>query len=342
MSWIKDNKFLVALGSGTLVGLVLIFLVGSKGATRYRQAKEDFDISQAEVKDFESRPLYPRQENCDGKHKALAEYRQATEALQTAFASFRPNELTNVSPQDFTTHLKAVDEEIRKACDESGTKLPEPFFCGFENYKTSLAKKEATGILGYELAGIKQLMLALAQANAAELKNLYRPLLPEESGREYKPKDSDVARPLPLEITFSGPEKAVRAFFSALINLPGQYVVIRSLAVTNTKKDPPRASDAKFDKPATSPSAAADEVFGGGFVLPNEEPKTEDKTTLPGTPPKKTAPVTTPPATTPPATAPAPAAVDSSRILSQVLGIEEVQVFVRLDLMLFLPAKKLP
>jgi len=338
MSWIKDNKFLVALGSGTLVGLVLIFLVGSKGATRYQQAKEDFDISQAEVKDFESRPLYPRQENCDGKHKALTEYRQATESLQTAFASFRPKELKNVSPQDFTTQLKAVDEEVRKAFEDSGTKLPDPFFSGFENYKTSLAKSEATGILEYQLAGIRQLMLALAKANVTELKNLYRPRLPEEDGREYKPKDSDVARPLPLEITFSGPEKAVRAFFSALINLPGHYVVIRSIAVTNTKKDPPRSSDAKFDKPAAPASTPADEVFGGGFVLPGEEPKTEDKKTVPGTAPKKTVPGTTPPLTP----APAPAVVDSSRILSQVLGNEEVQVFVRLDIMQFLPAKKLP
>lgn len=336
MSWIKDNKFLVALGSGTLVGLILVFLVGSKGATRYQQAKEDFDVSAAEVKDFESRKLYPRQENCDGKHKALAEYRQATESLQTAFAGFRPKDLKNVSPQDFTTQLKAVDEEIRQACEDSGTKLPDPFFCGFENYKTSLAKKDATGILEYELAGIKQLMLALAKSDATELKNLYRPMLPEEGGREYKPQDSDVARPLPLEITFSGPEKAVRAFFSALLKLPGQYVVIRSIAVTNTKKDPPRASDAKFDRPAAPPSTAVDEVFGGAFVLPGEEPKTDDKTIGPGTTPKTIGPGTTPPLT------PAPAVADSSRILSQVLGNEEVQIFVRLDLMLFLPAKKLP
>ena len=28
MSWIKDNKFVVALGSGTLVGAVLLFVVG--------------------------------------------------------------------------------------------------------------------------------------------------------------------------------------------------------------------------------------------------------------------------------------------------------------------------
>jgi hypothetical protein len=173
--------------------------------------------------------------------------------------------------------------------------------------------------------------------------------LAEEEGRAHKPGDSDVARPLPLEITFAGPEKAMRAFFSALMKLQGHYAVIRSVAVSNAKKEPPRASDAKFDKPATPvPASSPSDVFGGGFVLPGEEPKVEDKKTAPGTTPALTPPPTTPapgtpgpgtPASTTPST---PAVVDSSRILSQVLGNEEVLVFVRLDLMQFLPAKKLP
>ncbi len=129
--------------------------------------------------------------------------------------------MKNVSPQDFTNQLKAVNEEVRKAFEDSGTKVPDPFFCGFENYKTSLARGNATGILDYQLAGIKNLMLALAKSGATELKNLYRPLLPEEDGREYKPQDSDVARPLPLEITFAGPEKAVREFLSAIVKRRG-------------------------------------------------------------------------------------------------------------------------
>jgi hypothetical protein len=34
--------------------------------------------------------------------------------------------------------------------------------------------------------------------------------------------------------------------------------------------------------------------------------------------------------------------VDSSRILAQVLGSEELIVFVRIDLIMFLPSKELP
>jgi hypothetical protein len=142
--------------------------------------------------------------------------------------------------------------------------------------------------------------------------------LPEEEGKSYTPSATDAARPFPLEITFVGPEKSVRDFLSSITNPENQYVVIRSLRVTNEKKDPPRTSDAKFDKPAAT--AAPADSFGGGFVLPGDD---------------GAAPAAAPAAET-------PKAADSSRILAQVLGNEQVQVFLRLDVLQFLPAKKLP
>lgn len=327
MSWIKDNKFAVGLGGGTLVGAVLLYFVGAKGASRYEKANEDFVAASGEVSNILKLQLAPKPENRDGKAKALDEYRKSAETLQAAFDAFRPKELKNVSPQEFTDHLKSVNDEVRKAFDDAGTKVPDPFFCGFEKYKTSVASGNTTGILDYQLNGIKSLMLSLAKSGATELKNLHRPSLLEEDGKEFKAGDSDVARALPLEITFTGPEKSVRAFVSSIVKPEGQYVVIRSIRVTNAKKDPPRTADAKFERPNAKPAAGASEnVFGGGFVLPGEEPKADDKK---------------PAAAPTPAPAPAPAA-DSSRILSQVLGSEDVNVFLRLDLMQFLPAKKLP
>ncbi len=331
MSWIKDNKFAVGLGGGTLVGAILLYLVGAKGASRYEKASEDFVAASGEVSNILKLQLAPKPENRDGKAKALDEYRKSAEQLQAAFDAYRPKEIKNASPQEFTDHLKAVNDEVRKAFEDSGTKVPDPFFCGFEKYKTSVASGNTTGILDYQLNGIKSLMLSLAKSGATELKNLHRPTLLEEDGKDFKPGDADVARALPLEITFSGPEKSVRAFLSSLAKQEGNYVVIRSIRVTNAKKDPPRTADAKFEKPSAKPAAgaSAENVFGGGFVLPGEEPKADEKK----------------PAATPapaPAPTPAPAAADSNRILSQVLGSEDVNVFLRLDLMQFLPAKKLP
>jgi hypothetical protein len=320
MSWIKDNKFLVVLGGTTLVLAIVLFMVGAKGGGRYQQAMEEFQTAVDEATTYERLPLYPRTENRDGKSKALDEYRKSAEDLQAAFKPYRSAKPANVSPQEFTTQLKAVNDELVKAFAEANTKLPEEFFSGFERYRTELARSEATGILGQQLQSIKNLMLALAKSGPSELKNLYRPGLPEEDGRAFEPKPAQVARPLPLEISFTGPEKSARQFLSAISNPDSQYVVIRTLRVSNAKKDPPRTSDAKFDKPVAAAAADPANIFGGVFALPDEAGE-DDKEA--------------------PAPPPAPKA-DSSRILAQVLGNEEVHVFVRLDVMSFLPAKKLP
>ena len=322
MSWIKDNKFMVALGGGTLAGAILLYVVGSQGSKHYDEAKEQFAAAAAEAAAFEKSALYPTVENKNEKSKALGDYAKAVESIQTAFTPFRPKEIKNITPQEFTDRLLAANTEVRKAFEESGTTVPEAFFVGFEKYKTTLATGSTTGILDYQLGSIKSLMLSLAKAKPTELKNLYRPLQPEDDGQAFAPPPAMTARPFPLEVTFTGPEKTAREFISSIVKLDNQFIVVRSLRITNMKKEPPRAADAQFDKAAAKPAAAAADPFAGGFVLPGDEKPaaaTPEKTATP---------------------AAAPKAADSSRILSQVLGNEQIQVFLRLDLLQFLPAKK--
>ena len=318
MSWIKDNKFMVALGGGTLAGAILFYVVGSQGSKHYDEAKEQFDAAAAEAAAFEKSALYPTVENKNEKSKALGDYVKAVESIQTAFTPFRSKEIKNITPQEFTDRLLAANTEVRKAFEESGTTVPEAFFVGFEKYKTTLATGSTTGILDYQLGSIKSLMLSLAKAKPTELKNLYRPLQPEDDGQAFAPPPTMTARPFPLEVTFTGPEKTAREFISSIVKLDNQFIVVRSLRITNMKKEPPRAADAQFDKAAAKPAAAAD-PFAGGFVLPGDEKPAAENAATPVAPPK---------------------AADSSRILSQVLGNEQIQVFLRLDLLQFLPAKK--
>jgi hypothetical protein len=326
MSWIKENKFIASLGGGTLVGVIILAVVGYVGSSHYDQAQESYSTAKEEASGYEKKALYPKSENKAAKSKALGEYRQTLDSLQGAFEPFRPKEIKNISPQDFTDNLLKANTDVRKAFEDAGTVVPEPFFVGFERYKTSLASGNTTGVLGYELDSIKGLMLELAKAKVGELKNLYRPTLLEEEGSAYTPAESAVSRPFPLEITFTGTEKSVREFFSSIAKPENQYVVIRTVRIASMKKDPPRATDAQFEKPATAaPAAGGADAFSGGFVLPGDD--------------------TAAPAAASDKAAAAPAAAkpaDSSRILSQVLGLEQVQVFVRLDLLEFLPAKKLP
>ena len=318
MSWIKDNKFIVVLGGGTLVGAALLYLLGARGATNYQVAKDEFDVAAQEAAASEKSELYPKITNRDGKSKAIDQYRQSVEGIQSAFEAFRHKEFKNITPQEFTTKLLAANAEIRKAFEDSETKVPEAFFVGFEGYtKGTLAPSNTTGVLDYQLDSIKNILLSLAKARPSELKNLHRPLLAEEENQTYTPPENAASRSFPLEITFVGSERAAREFVSSITKPVSPYTVIRCLRVSNEKKDPPRAADAQFEKPAPAKAADAANPFGGAFVLPGGDDAAA-------------------------AGAPAPKVADSSRILSQVLGNEQIRVFLRLDILAFLPAKKLP
>jgi hypothetical protein len=321
MSWIKENKFIAGLAGGTLLGVIVLLIIGSQGSKKYSSAKENFDASYDEASRFEKLAVYPKSSNRDAKTTALELYKKSVDTLQTAFEPFRPKEIKNITPQEFTTVLLDANTEVRKAFEESGVQVPEAFFLGFERYKTSLASGNTTGILGYQLNSVKSLMLDLAKAKPQSLTNLYRPALAEEGGQTYTPAANVAARPLPLEITFVGTERSAREFLSSITKPDQQFIVIRTLRISNTKKEAPRASDAKFEAPAAaSEEAPATDPLAGGFVIPGEGAPAADVTAAPAAAPEAT----------------------SSRILSQVLGNEEVQVFLRLDLLQFLPAKKLP
>ena len=332
MTWIIENRFLATLGAVTLLGVIGLAVLGMKGASRYDAAQEEFDLAASEAASYERQPLYPRAENQQGKSKAIEDYKAATANLQQAFKPYRPEKLENISPQAFTDRLKEVNGELTAAFTDAGVEVPEEFFSGFERYRTTLANNRATGILKYQLDAVRFMMLALAESGVSELRNLHRPSLPEEAGREWKPAENQVqvARALPLEITFVGPEKAAREFISKITATDPYFAVIRTMRVSSTNQKPPMASDAEFGRTAAAGAAAPaaapfENIFGEAFAEPEPEAGAEDE--------EAPAPAPAPP--------PAPTA-DPSRILAQVLGNEEVQVFVRLDLMQFLPAKKLP
>jgi len=310
MSWIKDNKFVATLSGVTLVGAALLIAVGVKGCQTTRQAKIEFDAATDAAMGFEKLPLYPKEENFNGKQKALSQYIKQADELQAAFEKYRPQPTEKISPQDFADRLKAAEAEVRKAFGDSKATLPAGFFLGFENYTGALARESATGILDYQLGAVKGILLSLAAAGPAELINLHRPKLAEEEGQEFK-SDGMVARPLSLEITFRGSEKATREFLTELGKNTEKFVVIRSLRITNQKVTAPLSSDGKFETEIESEAAPA-----GTFVI-GEPAATADA-------------------------APAAPAADSSQILAQVLGKEDIQVFLRLDILQFLPAKALP
>jgi hypothetical protein len=320
MNWIKNNRFLSGLIGITGFLCAVLFYFSTKWSNTHAENKAAFDESFMDVASSEGIPLYPSSENRDGKSKALASHKAEIETLSNAFDPFRTAELKPIQPQAFTDQLKQATAQVSTAFSKNKAVLPEDFFLGFETYKNQLAQSGATGALLYQLNGMKHVFNALSQAKVGELVRIYREPLLEENSQTFQAAPDAVARFFPFELTIRATETSLRQFVSSLGSLDSQYFIIRSIAVKNRNISPPKISDAKFEASAQTPrpDASADD-FSAEIDFDELESEGEDKDM------------------------PAPeAAADSSKILAQVLGDEELDVLLRIDLALLLPAKQLP
>lgn len=326
----KEKSFYTILGAVTAVCAGGLSFWAVSAGSRYAATKEQFDTVVAEIQKMESLPLYPTPENQAAKSKALVEYKGATEVLVNRLKAYRPKDLVNTQPQTFTDALKKAAKEVKDAyataglsIDEEKGALPKSFYLGFETYTSGLAQQSATGLLTYQLAAIAELHEMLAAAKPVALNNFYRLPLEEEKGEVYVKKTDEIARALPIEISFACQEATLRQFLTSLVNSKKYYFVVRTLRVTNEKTVGPKAQDAEFTKPESAAPAGGDGFGlpgGDAFVLPGDNNAT--------------------------AAAAAPAAPvatkSSEQILKQVLGSEKIHVFMRIDQLLFDDSVKVP
>lgn len=336
MSWIQENRFAAGLGGITAVAAIGLIAWGVKAGGAYNKAKEDYAAAADAVDAMAKDKLYPNEDHLQAKKKAVADYDKSVADLQKAFDKFRAPTPPNVDPDVFSANLQKAKEAAAKAFAEvrpQATEVPPEFYLGAEAYTNSPVKKEATGILTYELDAISELVANLAAAAPSKLLNIYRPPLAEEEGKTFDAKGKSF-RALPVEISFTGNEGTLRKFLSSLDDSAKHYFVVRSIRVINEKTKAPTAADGQFEskegEAAKPEGGAAADPFGGAgaFVLPGEDPAAK-----PADGEK--------PAEAPAAADAAPAGGDGV-ILQQVLGSEQVHVFLRIDILQFLEAPKAP
>ena len=344
MNWIKQNPFLSGLFGGTLVLCGLLSIIATKGASKYQDSKIRFENAFREVTKSEKLQLYPIAQNRQAKIKALDDYNDSIDKLREFHSKFQIDPKVNLSTQEFTGHLKAANEEVVNAFKAAESKLPDDFFMGFNAYRSQLAKSGSTALLDYQLKALKHLLLGMAEARPTELSRIYRKKIVEEDDGIYEPAQDDVAREFSYEIVFKGSEASVRDFINKFGDNESYYYVIRSMRIENEKNTPPRISDAKFEKPAP---AGTDLSEPFGVPLFEEVPPAEagESQAVPEVLPEVAAPEVAVPevrdaSEKPTLIAPPVAAVDSTKILSQVLGDEELQVFIRFDILMFFPTKE--
>jgi hypothetical protein len=329
----QDQKFPIILGTVTALVTGGLLYWGMKSGSAYEAAKADYDDAVGQIGRLNRDAIPPTDDNRRGIEKSVADYRAEVEKLQKAFDKYRAVNPEGVDPTAFQEKVLAVTKEARAKFDQVQTEVPESFYLGFTEYTQKLPDSSQTGLLSYQLSAYEELFAKLAAAAPVKLLNVYREPLPEETGKQVD-LEGVAYRAHSIEVSFAGREDSLREFLAALDDSENHYFVIRSIRVVNERNSAPNAKDARFEQPKASTDPGSN-PFGGGdnaFVFPEEE---EDEAKEEGGAEEEA-----PAEEEVPAEPAAP--VDSGEILKQVLGSENIRVFLRIDLLQFLEPRPLP
>ncbi|GAA5481508.1 Amuc_1100 family pilus-like protein [Haloferula sargassicola] len=327
----SEQKFPIILGTVTVVLTGALVWWGLQSGSRYKAAKEQYDKAVRSidtVNGWKAPKAPPTEENRRGKEKAVADFETSVEELQKSYDKFRAPTLEDTPPTAFSPTLLEATKRVSSKFEQVGTELPPGFYLGFARYVDQAPKQNITGLLGYELGASEELFMKLAESAPARLLNVYRRIMPEEVNKASDLK-GQAFRVHSFEVTFSGREGSLREFLSTLDDSEKYYYVVRTMRVKNERETAPSANDAKFEQAAAAaaPAADANPFGGGGFVFP-EENSGGDAAAEEEAPAEEAAVPEEP--------------VDSGEILKQVLGSENIRVFLRIDVLQFLEPQTSP
>lgn len=323
MSWIKENPFLAGVAAVTAVATVGLGYFISSQSSRYNAALEDFSASSSKISEYNRMKLYPSAANQTKKKSAVEAYEEGIKEVETAVKTFMPETLADVPSDQFTGLLSQSTNDVREKLESAGVTVPERFLLGFKSFASDTPDQSATGELTAQLNSLKWLTEQLAEAKISKLVNLRREKIDAEEKKPDKAKSNKKKRrdaaeeqsfvtPQEVQLTFTGSEESLRSFLTAITESKEHIFGIRRMRIQNEKLTAPTQKDANFPEENLEEE---DNDFGaddGGFILE------EDGAVGDG--------------------ADAPASQAGQRILAQVIGSEQVHVFLQLELMSFPPA----
>ncbi len=287
MSWIQENKFTAGvLGAAVVVSGVLFYL-GYSARSEAEQIREASNTAVAKTNALKRNQPFPSAENQQLVITKVANFTQEALGFQASLLAFRPEELPNLSESAFGTKVSEHRELLSRYYREKGVALREGgkgVAFGLEDYAGGkLPRGEATRVLNYERKALEWMFKKLADAGPDSLDNVYRTQVLEEKaaaptkGRSRKKsrksnrsaKVESVYRAMPIEVTFTGTEKALKEFLKELSNAEEYFFITRSVKIRNLEVESPDLNEGEFKA-----APAAINGFGGeGFEVLQETGK---------------------------------------------------------------------
>ncbi len=336
MTWFKENKFLAGLLCITLLIAALIIFLGSKFSSSLEEVQNEIAAKQSKLEKMKTLDPYPTVESAkekeDNLKAVLAKQKEAREKL----LAYRPEDLPEVTGAVFSEKLSSTVAKVKALFPEPGA-LPKSFNLGFESYTGGPPKEGSTGILTYQLGAMEYLFENIAAAGIGTVQNLVRVKLPAEKGEAWpdavgqkkgknakrpRPKKKSkkgkgrakkspfeqlppVAHRMPFELVVRAAEGPARKFLAEIANSDEYFFETRLVRILNPSPIPSSGQSASAAKPKEMND------FGDDIVMEGEEESAEKM-------------------------------MKSEQILNKVSGGDELVIYLRADLLLFMEEKEFP
>ncbi len=347
MTWFKENKFLAGLVCITSLLAALLIFLGLKAGSSLETVQAEISDKESALEKMKNLDPYPTPDSAKEKKASLEAMLEKANKAREMMVAFRPEAMEGVSGKIFSENLSATVAKVKELFPGEGA-LPKSFHLGFEGYSGSLPEEGATGVLTYQLGALEYVFQELAAAGVTEIQNLNRVELPAEKGEEWpdamsakksgggkgknnaknknkgkntrgknskgkkgvkKPAFENlpaIAHRLPFELVFKAPEGPARQFLTQLANSDQYFFETRIGRVFNPSPIP------SSGKSASKPTTKKEGDFNmDEMVIEGAEPSMMDK-------------------------------ASSKQILNKVSGGDELVIYLRADLLLFIAEKEFP
>ncbi len=260
MNALKENPFIAAVVLIVVVGCGVLAFFASGAFTTYQDTMAAYTQAVQKLQGLQNKVPFPNEANIKSAEALRDGYLEKLAGLKSQLAALQVPREEGVSPQQFQDTLRSTVNAVVSRAEAAKVALPEGFYLGFNEYKDNLPSERAAPELARQLTIITRVVEDLIGPNpenpgVKSVDSLERAPLRVETGAGNQPADAakSALEVQPFVIGFTAEQGKFRIAFNNLLKNP-QFLIMRSLAITNSKTEgPPVASTADASPAAPSP-----------------------------------------------------------------------------------------
>jgi hypothetical protein len=262
MNVLRENPFLAGLALVVVGGCAVMGFFLAKAVGTFNETMLEYDQAVQRLHGLQNRVPFPDEANV-AKAAALRDaFAASLHALRDQFAALQKPLDASTTPQEFQDNLRATVNSLEERARAAKVPLPDNFYLGFDQYRTSLPSETAAPHLARQLDFIAGIVGDLIGANpespgVRSIDELVRTTLPVEESRAEQATPPTGPSKSPFTISFTAEQGKFRIALNALLKAD-QFLIIRALHVENSNPQGPPVSRA--------PEASVDALFGAEAV----------------------------------------------------------------------------